>query len=321
MKRNKPIYILDGYYDTREDCYGPCTLTDEDDYLEAIYYSLYEYDYPEYIDKKKMKEFEKGKIIIENKDYVSASDAKQICNEELKNPDNKTVDDFIKAVNKRIDELSTTNDPEYKEKQLLNRINELYGKVKGELIKKEILYNGKFLQTIKEIYRLPNKKVVEKEKIVKSKGKDSVIIVSKTDDQWPNEKYILVFQQRVNNIPMAEFPSGYIEDGETPIQAAKRELLEETGYKPRHVEIIEEAYTSPGIDNSKTYIVLAEDCKKTTKPSNTGTEYVNYDLFNSNELDYMFINNIIAGAMNKLAYNAITNEDVYRMKARKTLRL
>ena len=316
MRRNKPIYILDGYYDTREECYGPCTLTDEDDYLEAIYYSLYKYDHPKYIDKKKMKEFEMDKIIIENKDYVSISDAKQICNEELENPDNKTVDDFIKAVNKRINELSTTNDPEYKERQLLNRINELYNKVKGELIRKEILYNGKFLQTIKEIYRLPNKKIVEKEKVVKNSGKDSVIIVSKTDDEWPNEKYILVFQQRVNNIPMAEFPSGYIEPGETPIEAAKRELLEETGYEPKYIGIIEEAYTSPGIDNSKTYILLATECKKTTTPSNAGTEYVNYDIFDSKELDYMFINDIIGGAMNKLAYNAITNKNIYSMKNR-----
>lgn len=311
-----PIYLFSGFYDTREDCYGPC-FGDEDDYLEAIYYNVY---YPNensiHIDKKNMKEFEAGKIIIKNKPFVRYYEALDICTEELKNPNNKTMDDFINAVNKRINELSITNDPEYKERQLLNRINELYNKVKGELIRKEILYNGKFLQTIKEIYRLPNKRIVEKEKVVKNSGKDSVIIVSRTDDEWPNEKYILVFQQRVDNIPMAEFPSGYIEPGETPIEAAKRELLEETGYEPKYVGIVEEAYTSPGIDNSKTYILLATECKKTTTPSNAGTEYVNYDIFDSKELNYMFINDIIGGAMNKLAYNAITNKNIYSMKNR-----
>ena len=293
MKTNRPIYILSSeLYDSREECYGPC-FGDEDDYLEATYHSIYKHDPAKHISKKKMREFEVGKLIIRSKKYVKYYEARQICNEELNNPNNKTEEDFINSVNKRINDLNTINSPEYKEQTLLNKINELYSKVKGILIKEEVLHNGKFLKTIKETYILPNNKIVAKEKIVKNNGKNAVIIIAKTDDRWPNERYIITSQQRMNNKLIAEFPSGYIEDGESPEKAAKRELMEETGYTSDNIEIIDEAYTSPGIDNSKTYIAYAQDCYKTDTYEVGGTELVSFDLITGDELDYLVVNNIM----------------------------
>jgi ADP-ribose pyrophosphatase len=47
----------------------------------------------------------------------------------------------------------------------------------------------------------------------------------------PNKQLILVRQYRpaVNKVTL-EFPSGHVEDGQTPEEAARQELLEETGY-------------------------------------------------------------------------------------------
>ena len=302
QKIKTPIYLFTGFYDTREDCYGPCP-GDEDDYLEAIYYDVYRpNDYPRKIDKKDMKDFEKGKIIIKNKKHVRYYEALKICEEEINNPLNKTKKELKNAINKRINDLSLNNDPKYKEKKLLERINELYYKVKGEFIKEETLYNGKFLKLIKETYKLPNNKTVNKEKIVKNKGKDAVIIIPTVESKNIQDDVILTFQSRINNAVIAEFPSGYIEKGETPIEAAKRELLEETGYDSKWIVLIDEAYTSPGIDNSKTYIVLAEDCYKVDNPTNKGTELLNYGVFTRKELDYFISFDIMGGAMNRLAY-------------------
>ena len=153
MKINKKLYIFSHFYDTREDCYGPC-FGNEEDHLNATYYTTYKYDHPIYIPKKEMKDFEKGKIIIQKKKYVWIDDAQKICREEMENPNNKTEKDLINAINKRIKELSTINSPEYKEKQLLNKINELYKKVKGKYIKKETLFNGKFLKVINKQFLL-----------------------------------------------------------------------------------------------------------------------------------------------------------------------
>ena len=70
------------------------------------------------------------------------------------------------------------------------------------------------------------------------------------------KEFIITIQNRINNKLIAEFPSGYIEDNEDPVDSAKRELKEETGYLSDDLFIVDEAYTSPGIDNSKTYIVM-----------------------------------------------------------------
>ncbi|MBR6690466.1 MAG: NUDIX hydrolase [Bacilli bacterium] len=303
-----PIYILCGYYDYSEECYGPC-LGDRDDYLYAIYEnirsSVYNNDRKE-VHKKEMDEFEKDKIIVHSKRYVYASEIRKIFEEELLNTQNKTINDCVEETKNRIEELSYIRSPEYKEKVLLDRINELYKTVKGEFIKKEILYNGNFIDILKETYKLPNETTVQKEKIVKNNGKNSVIVIPITQDK----EYIITFQNRIKDKIIAEFPSGYIEDNENIIEAAKRELKEETGYISDDLFIVDEAYTSPGTDNSITYIVVANNCIQVDEKAVSNTELINHGLFSEKELEYLINKNIINGAMNKLAYyNLVNNVD------------
>jgi len=295
-----PIYIFSGYYDASEDCYGPC-LGEENDYLYGIYENIYG-DKKEIL-KKEMNEFEKDKIIIHSKRYVYAHEIRKIFEEELLNSKNKTVNDCVVQTRNKIDELSYTRSPEYKEKVLLDRINELYKSVKGEFIQKETLYSGNFIQLLKETYKLPNENRVEKEKVVKNNGKDSVIVIAITQEK----EYIITIQNRINDKLIAEFPSGYIENNEDPIDAAKRELKEETGYISDDLFLVDEAYTLLGADNSKTYIVIANNCIKTNEKSVNGTELVDYGLFSEKELEYLINKNIMNGAMNKLAYYNLVN--------------
>ena len=295
-----PIYIFSGYYDASEDCYGPC-LGEENDYLYGIYENIYG-DKKEIL-KKEMNEFEKDKIIIHSKRYVYAHEIRKTFEEELLNSKNKTVNDCVVQTRNKIDELSYTRSPEYKEKVLLDRINELYKNVKGEFIQKETLYSGNFIQLLKETYKLPNENIVEKEKVVKNNGKDSVIVIAITQEK----EYIITIQNRINDKLIAEFPSGYIENNEDPIDAAKRELKEETGYISDDLFLVDEAYTLLGADNSKTYIVIANNCIKTNEKSVNGTELVDYGLFSEKELEYLINKNIMNGAMNKLAYYNLVN--------------
>lgn len=48
--------------------------------------------------------------------------------------------------------------------------------------------------------------------------------------------------------------AGYIDDGETPTEAAKREAEEETGYELRHVQKMAEFYLSPGYSTEYMYL-------------------------------------------------------------------
>jgi ADP-ribose pyrophosphatase len=56
-----------------------------------------------------------------------------------------------------------------------------------------------------------------------------------------------------------ELPAGRLDEGETPLQAAKRELVEETGYRAKHWQKLVTFYPSPGYVAEKMTIFLATD--------------------------------------------------------------
>ena len=60
---------------------------------------------------------------------------------------------------------------------------------------------------------------------------------------------------------MWELPAGRIDDGETALTAAKRELLEETGYRARQWKRILHFYVSPGFLDETMTIYLARTLK------------------------------------------------------------
>jgi ADP-ribose pyrophosphatase len=57
---------------------------------------------------------------------------------------------------------------------------------------------------------------------------------------------------------MWELPAGRVDEGETPLTAAKRELIEETGYRARLWKRILHFYVSPGFLDETMTIYLAE---------------------------------------------------------------
>ena len=52
-------------------------------------------------------------------------------------------------------------------------------------------------------------------------------------------------------------PAGRLDKGETPLQAARRELIEETGYRAKHWKKLVTFYPSPGYVAEKMTIFLA----------------------------------------------------------------
>jgi ADP-ribose pyrophosphatase len=63
---------------------------------------------------------------------------------------------------------------------------------------------------------------------------------------------------------LLEIPAGKIEKGETKEEAAKRELLEETGYSGKFT-FLTRWYLAPGYDTEMMYIFLVTNLKKETE--------------------------------------------------------
>lgn len=187
---------------------------------------------------------------------------------------------------------------------LYTKLNNLFSKTKATHISSKTLYNGKFIKLISEKYNLPNNKIIDRERIEKNHNKESVIIIAITKE----DKFILVVQNRINELTSIEFPSGYIEEDERLLEAANRELQEEVGYISDDITILDSYCSQLGIDDSIVNIVLAKKCIKISEQNLGENEYINFDEFSFDELCSIVKENYINGCGNKLAFYELVNK-------------
>lgn len=80
------------------------------------------------------------------------------------------------------------------------------------------------------------------------------------------ETFLLVAQFRPPiDKTIWQFPAGLVDRGELPIEAARRELLEETGYEAKELNYLGPFYPDPGISADKGEFFLAVNPVKATK--------------------------------------------------------
>jgi ADP-ribose pyrophosphatase len=84
----------------------------------------------------------------------------------------------------------------------------------------------------------------------------SVVVIPRLEDG----RLVMVRQYRHPvRETLWELVAGGMEPGETPRQSARRELLEETGFRARVIKPLIEFYPSPGILSEKMHLVEARD--------------------------------------------------------------
>ncbi|HVW83104.1 MAG TPA: NUDIX hydrolase [Bryobacteraceae bacterium] len=115
-------------------------------------------------------------------------------------------------------------------------------------------------------------------------------------------RVLLVRQYR---LPAAQYlwelPAGKVDDGETVAQAAKRELIEETGYRAKKWKKLASFYPSPGYVEEKMTIFLATELTKgDAKPMDD--ERIETRWFTKKELNEEIRKNRIVDAKTMIAY-------------------
>lgn len=86
---------------------------------------------------------------------------------------------------------------------------------------------------------------------------------------------VLIRQYRAGTRTITtEIPGGTVDPGETPRQAAERELLEETGYASADWELIGRVEPNPAFQTNTTYTFLARDARRTGPQRLDDTEMI-----------------------------------------------
>lgn len=199
-------------------------------------------------------------------------------------------------------------------KELICKINKVINETTAELLSSEIIHQDKFITLVKEMYKLPNNKIISRDRVIRKNNKEAVLIIARTQD----DKYLIVIQNRINGITSIEFPSGYIEENESIKLAANRELKEETGYISNDIYVLDSYYTQLGIDSGIVNIVLANNCVKVSDQKLDDSEYINYMEVTFEELKELIRLNYIKSVGNKLAfYELLSTKEEINVKKKK----
>jgi ADP-ribose diphosphatase len=143
--------------------------------------------------------------------------------------------------------------------------------------------------------------------VISGTGSGAVMIIPILGD---NFLFIREYAAAINNYSLT-FPKGKIDDGESILVAANRELQEEIGYKANKIRQIFSLNLAPGYMDHKTYIILAENLVP-SKLNGDEPEDLEVIKYNKNNLSNLLLesNNIDSRALASLyIYNQITNDN------------
>lgn len=154
----------------------------------------------------------------------------------------------------------------------------------GEILDSKQIYKGPIFTLSQQKIKTPDGLTIDRDVILHG---STVTILAFT----PNQHVLLNTEYRVGvNAESLSLPAGLINEGETPLQAAKRELIEETGYQTTKTEIMTTSTVSAGFSTEKVTLILAQ-----IEPQKTESQHFDSDEFvNSQLIRYSHLKQLIA---------------------------
>jgi ADP-ribose pyrophosphatase len=123
-----------------------------------------------------------------------------------------------------------------------------------------------FMKIVTRRYRMPNGGVTDWDLL---DGGETVAVLALTGD----DMVLLARQFRPGpSLELDEMPGGYVDEGESVLAAASRELLEETGYASDRLSVAGTTFLA-STALTKRYVVVALDCERRSRPMNSVAEF------------------------------------------------
>ena len=122
------------------------------------------------------------------------------------------------------------------------------------------------------------------EKLLKNNLDGSAVMIAAQDKE--SKEFLVTIEPRVfTKLGVAvSFPAGYIEKDETAIEAARRELREETGYTTDNLIHLDSFYQDEGVSKAFNHSYLALNAERKYEQDLDENEFIKYMTFTYDEL-------------------------------------
>ena len=126
-----------------------------------------------------------------------------------------------------------------------------------KIINRKTIWEGRFIRSLLLEYKDDRGELRDWEAVERVNCKGIVAVIPVTTDG----SLLMIRQFRpAVNCHVIEFPAGLNDKDENLLEAAKRELLEETGYMSDSFELLAEGPISSGLSSEILTVYLAKDC-------------------------------------------------------------
>ena len=129
-----------------------------------------------------------------------------------------------------------------------------------KLISSKLSYKGKVFSVFTDKVEEPGGHINTRD-VIRHNG--SVVILAVDESRNPADPEIILERQYRHAAGqfLFELPAGRIDANETPLVAAKREMIEETGYRAKRWTLLTKYFASPGFLGEWMQIYLARDIR------------------------------------------------------------
>jgi ADP-ribose pyrophosphatase len=134
---------------------------------------------------------------------------------------------------------------------------------KSRLISSKLAYKGKVFSVFTDKVEEPGGGINSRD-VIRHNG--SVVILAVDESKNPKDPEIILEKQYRHAVGqfLFELPAGRVEPNEAPLAAAKREMIEETGYRAKRWTLLTKYFASPGFLGEWMQIYLARDIREGT---------------------------------------------------------